>query len=244
MGPVVKFDSFFGWRTMPRIRMTHERRYYPMVERFLSDGLGCFVAKQTKGVRGVGIADLLGARDIGGELDAQVELIAVEVKLTRDNFGKSLGQALGYTLFANKSYLAVPFRRAETFDDEERDEAAHLGVGLIRVGGWQKKRTEEVLTPRSGEPIEALRLKAIANLGYYKCAVCATMIGPEEELGWTKRVETALSEQKALYFNRQIRDGRKVRRLLFMNRREQDVARETYVCSECVRRVIPRAKSA
>ena len=218
--------------------MTHERRYYRIVERFLVDELGCFVARQMKGVQGVGIADVLGARDIGGEYDGGVEVIAVEVKLTADNFGKSLGQALGYSLFANKSYLAVPFTRG-SFGEEHRDEAAHLGVGLIRVGGWQKKHSQEVLTPRSGEPIEALRLKALANLGYHKCAICSTMIGPERSLDYTTRVETALAEGKVLYYWHQIRDERKVRRLLFMRRREAAVARQTYVCPDCVRRLIP-----
>jgi hypothetical protein len=217
--------------------MTSERYYYPIVQRFLKDDLGCFVTAKTTGVQGVGLADVVGVRDIGGEFHGGVELIAVEVKLTTDNFGKSLGQAHGYSLFANKCYLAVPLSR-QSFSAEQREEAAHLGVGLIRIGGWRKKHNEEVLTPRSGEPIEALRLKTLDRLGYYECAICGTLIGPPRDSDYSRVPQTALRDGKVLYYGRQIKDGQKIRRLLFMRRRTEAVQRQTYICADCVERVV------
>lgn len=224
---------------LPSDVLTREQRFYRLIQRLLEDDFGCFVTQQTTGVQGVGYADVLGARDIGGEYDSGVEVIAVEVKLSTRNFGKSLGQAHGYSLFANKSYLAVPFTRSDSFTSEQRDEAAHLGVGLIRISGWKKKRSQEVLTPSSSEPIEALRLKALSRMGYYQCAICRTMIGPPNDSDYTTRVKAAKLHGKTLYFGRQIRDERKVRRLLFMNRREEAVQRTTFVCSDCIGRLIP-----
>lgn len=218
--------------------MTREAHYYPIVERFLKESLECFVTQKTTGVQGVGYADVLGVRDIGGEFHGGVEVIAVEVKLTPSNFGKSLGQAHGYSLFANKCYLAVPFAKEESFTAEQREEAAHLGVGLIRISGWRKKRNSEALTPRSDEPIEALRLKALGRLGYYQCAVCATLIGPPRDSDYTTRPEVARAKGKVLYFDRQIKDGARVRPLMFMRRKTEAVRRQTYICPACVKKLI------
>lgn len=47
----------------------------------------------------VGIADVVGVREVGGDVRGDIEVVAVEVKMTPSNFGKILGQALGYSLF-------------------------------------------------------------------------------------------------------------------------------------------------
>src|SRR2546427_11931699 len=99
-----------------------------------------------KGPQAVGYADVLGIRDIGSVLTGDIELIAVEVKLERDNFGKKLGQALGYSLFAHKCYLAIRMKRDDRFSFEEREMANRLGVGLIDIRGTGRKQCREALS--------------------------------------------------------------------------------------------------
>lgn len=59
-------------------------------------------------------------------------MISVEVKLSARNFGKIVGQALGYSLFAHRCYLAAK----ASFSEEQKELANSLGVGLIEL---QKK---------------------------------------------------------------------------------------------------------
>ena len=72
-----------------------------------SEAFACFKTAQRVGTSFIGIADVVGVRDIGGDVRGDVEVIAVEVKMSPSNFGKILGQALGYSLFGHKCYLAI-----------------------------------------------------------------------------------------------------------------------------------------
>jgi hypothetical protein len=58
-----------------------EASLYPYVEDFLrSEAFGCFRTATRVGTSFVGIADVVGVRDVGGDVRGDVEIIAVEVK--------------------------------------------------------------------------------------------------------------------------------------------------------------------
>ncbi len=216
--------------------MVRESLYYPYLERFLRRSLGCFTTEQTTGPPAVGPADVLGVRDLGGTLSGDVELIAVEVKLNTSNFGKHLGQALGYSLFSHKCYLAVPMKKRERFTPEQRELAIRLGVGLIEIRGWRARQCVEVLNSPYHEPIDALMLRALYLVDYFKCAVCGTMVHAlDREM--TRRPDVAASESKMLYIQRQVLDGRRVRPLMFTRTRKEAMRKETYICPDCVERL-------
>jgi len=94
---------------------------YPSVEKLLrSDAFGCFKTGQRVGTLFVGIADVVGVREIGVDVRGDIEVIAAEVKTSSSQFGKNLGQALGYSLFAHKCYLAVRFKDDQHFSLEQK----------------------------------------------------------------------------------------------------------------------------
>jgi len=62
-----------------------EASLYPYVEDFLkSTACQCCKTAKRVGTSFVGIADVIGVRDIGGDICGDIEVIAVEVKLKRD----------------------------------------------------------------------------------------------------------------------------------------------------------------
>lgn len=212
--------------------MVTERFYYDYVETFLRDSLSCFATGQRVGPQSVGYADVLGVRDLGGRESSDFEIVAVEVKLTTDNFAKLLGQAHGYSLFAHKTYLAVPMRRYDSFTDAQAEIANRLGVGLIEIRGRRARRCTEVLTAKYGTPMEALALKALDSLGYHRCAICRVLIS--EELGYTRRLDMAARSGKLLYWAKSAHDGKPLRKLLFVRGGPDAHYRYTYVCSSCL----------
>jgi len=82
-----------------------EKELYPLVERWLKRNFLCFRTAIDKGFKFSRI-DILGIRDIGGDLSGDVETIAIEVKRGRSPFAKACGQTLGYNVYANRVYLA------------------------------------------------------------------------------------------------------------------------------------------
>src|SRR5437764_15255149 len=82
-----------------------ENTLYPYVERWLKRHFLCFRTAINKGLRHSRI-DVVGVRDIGGDLSGDVETIAVEVKRGLFPFATASGQTLGYNVYANRVYLA------------------------------------------------------------------------------------------------------------------------------------------
>src|SRR5947208_1742387 len=114
-----------------------------------------------------GRIDVLGIRDTGGDLSGSAELISVEVKAGRQPFTRAAGQAYGYSVYAERCYLADVRRGRPPFRDEEIAIASRLGIGLLAVGAGN--RIQEVLSSPVHEPIQAMRLQAIEKLGYSEC---------------------------------------------------------------------------
>lgn len=105
-----------------------EHELYPVVARFLKTELRCITVALTTGPR-YGSIDVVGLRYLKGRYGGSAELLAVEVKLRHAVFLKSLGQALGYSLMADRSYLAI--HRPTGVTEPEAEMAAQLNVGLI-----------------------------------------------------------------------------------------------------------------
>lgn len=214
--------------------MVSEAHYYSWVESFLRDSLGCFATKQRIGPQIVGYADAVGIRDVGGASRGDIELVAVEVKLSPSPFGKNLGQARGYSLFAHKCYLAVRMGRGDHFSDSQLELANRLGVGLIEITGWRKKRCTEILSPSYCEPIGPLTNIAIENVGYVRCALCGVVVEGRRHRDYSSVRTRATDLRKILYYSRPVLDSGMTRRLLFMNRAKDRMEKTTYICPDCL----------
>jgi hypothetical protein len=206
-----------------------EASFYSCVEEFLkSEALGCFRTNKRVGTSFVGIADVVGVRDVGGDVRGDIEIIAVEVKKSTSNFGKILGQALGYSLFAHKCYLAVVFSNEEAFSLEQKELATRLGVGLLEIrkshGVW---RCSEVLTSTNHNPhghqMETLLRR---GLGLVRCSFCGIFVDHSN-------VSESWSE--ALRKDKVYRVWREPDRKLLFSRRKKVDWRRLYICKDCVK---------
>ena len=148
-----------------------EAVFYPAIEKWCRDKLKCWHADQDKGPSKLGRIDLVGVRDLGGgELSSRSEVIAVEVKTSRAPFMTSAGQAHGYSVMADRCYLA---QEAAAFTDDHTVIASRLGIGLlsIRTNG----KVEEVLSAPVGEPVQALKLALLFAIDCAACTLCDTV---------------------------------------------------------------------
>ena len=203
---------------------------YPSIEELLqSDAFGCFKTGQKVGTSFVGLADIIGVREIGGDVRGDVEVIAVEVKTSPSCFGKILGQALGYSLLAHKCYLAVRFREDRHFSLEQKELATKLGVGLMEIkkyrSGWKcyhvQSSGNHVPHPHQMETMLRRGLQLI------RCSFCGIFIDSERE-AVTDSWKVALKEGKIYRIMRSPK-----RDLLFSKRTKEDW-RRLYICKDCV----------
>src|SRR5271170_3808873 len=82
-----------------------EKEYYQPVERWLKRHFSCFKTAINKGLR-FGRIDVIGVRDVGGQLSGNIEIVAIEVKREKTPFANACGQTFGYSVYANRIYLA------------------------------------------------------------------------------------------------------------------------------------------
>lgn len=181
------------------MKIPPESDQYPIVERWIKQRKHCFKTAINKGLR-YSHADVVGVRDIGGELSGDVETIIVEVKRGTEAFATASGQTLGYNVYANRVYLAD--QRAKTFTQDEIQIASHLGIGLIHIRGT---RCSEVLSSPFYNPIRRFNLALLENLGLGRCQLCGSFfrIGTNEKrFGNLERedVKKAVDKEKGLVF--------------------------------------------
>jgi len=208
----------------------NEQVLYAYVEDFLKGEIfGCFKAEQRIGTSFIGIADVVGVREIGGDVRGDIEVIAVEVKSSPRIFGKILGQALGYSLFAHKCYLAVRLTDYKHFSLEQKELATRLGVGLIEIKKFRSDwKCFHVLSSKNHSPhphqMETLLRR---GLGVIRCGFCGIFVDMEGEK-ITDSWDVAREEGKMYLMWRKPK-----RKLLFSRRKKQDW-RRLYVCKDCV----------
>lgn len=160
--------------------MLAEREYYPTIKGYIKDHFNCIGVKTGSGGRGylgLGLADVLGAYDTSSDFHSDIETIVVEVKTKTGSFGKSLGQALGYSIYGERCYLAVTFSENDGFTEEQKYFADHLGVGLIEIptnenGDPIESEIDLKLSSKKHEPISSLKLYVLNKLGISQCSLC------------------------------------------------------------------------
>jgi len=212
-------------------RRFDETTLYPSVEDFLrSESIGCFKTEQRVGTSFIGIADVIGVREIGGDVRGDVEVISVEVKPSAKTFGKILGQALGYSLFAHKCYLAVRLPSDKHFSLEQKELATKLGVGLIEIKEhYNDWKCTQVLSSGNHSPhphqMETLLRR---GLDLIRCIFCGLFIDMKDEKV-TNSWDAAREKEKIYQM------WRKPKRKLLFSRRKKGDKRRMYVCKDCVR---------
>ncbi len=213
---------------MARTKRLTERDYYPYVERFLKRRFGCFVTGQDKGTK-YGRVDVIGIRDLGGAVSDSVEIIAVEVKAGTQPFNTATGQAYGYSVYADRCYLADCRTGANPFSLEEIDIASKLGVGLlaIRTAGG----ISEIMASPQHIPLAHMRASIIEKLGYSQCTVCGSVFKRGDNQNFEKYVKRSVQkafaqEQGFVYWLHDI-DKRKRQGMKYVYERR-------YICADCI----------
>lgn len=133
---------------------------------------GCFASKTDTGTR-LGRIDVAGIRDIGGDLSGQTEVIAIEVKPGGTVFTTSAGQAFGYSVYADRVYLADYRPAGQWYTPQELAIAGKLGLGLLLIR--PNNRINVVQTSPLHQPLEALRRKVIDAMEHATCSICETV---------------------------------------------------------------------
>lgn len=149
-----------------------EADLYPIVEKWARRHFDFWETGVNTGLR-MGRIDVVGVRDVGGDLSGRAEVVSIEVKAGKEVFATSAGQAHGYSVMADRCYLADLRDGPRPFSQDEVLIAGRLGIGLIAISS--KNRCKEVLTAPPNEPLEELRLQVLERLGLAHCALCATV---------------------------------------------------------------------
>jgi hypothetical protein len=212
-----------------------EKSLYPIVERWVKRHFLCFKTAINTGLRH-SHADVVGVRDIGGDLSGDVETIIVEVKGGSEPFATASGQTLGYNVYSNRVYLADV--RAKIFTQDELQIASHLGIGLIQI---RDGKCSEVLSSPFYNPIRRLNLLLLDQLGLGRCQLCGCFF----ETGGSKReysnmvredVAKAIEKEKGLIFwNYAVAERKHKLRI----RTAPDTSYERrFICPECVQNLL------
>ena len=200
-----------------------ENALYPVVERWVAKHFACFHTAVNKGLK-FSRVDVIGVRDVGGDLSGEVETISVEVKRGTEPFATATGQAAGYKVYANRVYLAD--LRDAPFTHDEMDIASHLGVGLIQV---RERSCAEVLSSPYYQPITRLNKLLLHTIGLVSCQLCGCYFQTSDGLRKSD-IRKAYEEEKGLIFWN-ITVGR--RKQTRKNSPYESYERR-FLCSDCV----------
>ena len=210
-----------------------EKTYYPIVEKFLAKSYQCFRTQTNAGLRH-SRADVIGIRDIGGDLTGEIETIIVEVKRGSEAFATASGQAYGYIVYANRVYLAD--KRQTSFTALEIQIASHLGIGLIKIDA--KNKCSIILTSPYYKPMVKMNADLLEKLRLGKCQLCESYI----EIGDDKnrynfmakeKINKAIEEEKGVIFwNRQV-STRKEKHGVRIGK-ENTTYERRFLCSDCI----------
>jgi len=206
---------------MPRRTKPSESDYYPLVRRFLEKRFSCFVTGQDRGTK-FGRVDVVGARDIGKSLTGAFEVIAVEVKAGNQPFNTAIGQAYGYSVYAERCYLADV--RSRLFSLEEIDIASSLSVGLLLIR--ENGNISEVLASPVHKPLIDMKAELLFKLGYAQCTVCGTAFQCGDDQNWERHVKRyvkkAWKQQQGLVY--------------WLHQRKQpgEYKERRYICVACI----------
>ncbi|MBN2133231.1 MAG: hypothetical protein JW741_27275 [Sedimentisphaerales bacterium] len=229
---------------MAKKKVSLEKTYYPFVARWLKRHFLCFRVAINKGLR-YGRIDVIGIRDVGGDLSGEVETIAVEVKRGSTPFANACGQTYGYSVYANRVYLAD--LRGERFSQDETFIASNLGIGLIQIKG---ERCAEVLSSPFHQPISKMQMRLFEALRLGKCQLCDSIfeIGTAEGNHWSRlareNVAKAIEQEKGLMFWNYEVGGRKRRLGIRGSKGDATTFERRFLCPDCIQAVFAQMHEA
>jgi hypothetical protein len=224
------------------MKTQREKAAYPIIRNWMKRHFLCFKSDINKGLKH-GRADVIGIRDIGGDLSGEVETIAIEIKRGTSPFATASGQTLGYNVSANRVYLAD--RRAKSFTQDELQIASHLGIGLIQI---RNKKCTEVLSSPFYRPIQRFNFALLENLGLGKCQLCGSFfeIGTIEKTHANltrEKVKQAILKEKGIMFWNEEVATRKDK--VGLRPSPQGIVWERrFICPECVRNFISQLSAS
>jgi hypothetical protein len=207
-----------------------ESSLYPRVRTWLLKEFRCFDTAIGKGTR-YSRPDVFGVRDVGGDFSGEVESIVIEVKRGSEPFATASGQARGYSVMANRVYLAD--QRVGGFTNLEKQIASNLGIGLIQI--HKTRGCREVLSSPHHIPITRLWLEMLWRIGWGRCQICGTFVQSATGTEVNEDVKKAVTQGKGLRFwNEELAERKKK---LGMARKKED-ADDSYqrriVCADCI----------
>lgn len=209
-----------------------EKEYYPIVAKWLERQYNCFKTEINTGL-GNSRADVAGLRDTGGDLSGEIETIVIEVKRDTEAFATASGQTFGYTIYANRVYLAD--KREFGFTSDEIMIANHLGIGLIQID--KNNKCQEVLTSPFYKPLTKFYKQFLKKLGYASCQFCDTYfkIGTDtNRQGKVTRenIKKAINEDRGLMFwHRELNDRKN--KFKKATRNKELTYEVRFLCGEC-----------
>ncbi len=176
---------------------------------------------------------MVGIRDIGGDLCGQAEVIAVEVKAGHQPFNTATGQAYGYSVYAERCYLADKRASRPAFTLDELDMASKLGVGLLAIGS--DGGVQEVLTAPLHQPLMNMRGDLIEKLGYSECTICGALFRRGDMSNFRRHVRTGVgglgraydTDRGLMYWLDSVAERKKAARTGYVTARR-------YICPDCV----------
>ena len=148
--------------------MGDEKVLYPIVSDFLKKELGCTKTECNAGTSH-GRIDVLGFRERKSYFASQAEVVAVEVK-SGTRFLNYIGQAVAYSLYSHRVYLALKKPNDNRITRDEFDIASRIGVGLLSISC--EDEINLVATSNEFDPEHYRLLQVIDKLGYFECTFC------------------------------------------------------------------------
>jgi hypothetical protein len=213
------------------LKMPRESDFYPILEKWIKKHFHCFHTGSTVGTT-YSKADVVGIRDTGGENSGDVELIVIEVKGGKEPFATASGQARGYSVYANRVYLADV--REKGFTPSEIEIASYLGIGLIRIQG---KKCQEILSSPRHQPLTRMWMEMARKLGLGQCRICGTFVELGAAYGnLTKEdVLKSIEQKKGLvYWHESLADRKKKMGIARKNEDRNNSWQRRFICEECI----------
>ena len=223
--------------------MNGEKELYPVVESFLRRKFECHKTAINTGTNYAHV-DVIGLRERRSNFAENIELVAVEVKRGAASFLKSIGQALGYSLYAHRVYLAWERPDKKPIVQEEIDIASAFGVGLLSVYSDGRTtsgyRVKHIATSHEFKPERHHFLQIVDKLKHFECTICRAFYPKEDDMVDINKWEIDISvdpnqmgqfrdavesRKPARYWLHQLAEHHKDERQLVYDRR--------FVCRDC-----------
>lgn len=216
-----------------------EKTLYTLVETWMRRKFRCFQSGTNLGFS-FSRVDVLGVRDIGGSGSGEIETIGIEVKCGAGDFATACGQAVGYTVYANRVYLAQ--KRQQAFKQKELEIASHLGVGLVHINQYHLR---EALSAPYHSTLPGITIDVLDKLDLGRCQLCQSFFitGTDQRNERVSlSVRNAVKAGKAYQFFTEAQEARKIKARLLPDRSTSYDSR--YICPECLKVMTEIAKNS